>query len=360
MHDVNNTFAVFLLNRFEKGMCAGGCAASAEYSSPLRLMCRRLELPMFRPVSDCVTGWIRIAGALARGVFAAALICLPILLFSACSKAPERVPSPSAPPPSAAATQSLSQAVAVPSTNPVIASPTNKAAPSATPDFIPEKLTPNSDPKGVIGGQLELQREINNVSSELAHLTQKIRQATFVLYQSDSEAKALSAKARELQQKVTARVSNAPGRAEVMETCRELESELKPLRTELQTLMDEHFKTGCRDHSTGSDIHDKIRAKQQEVAAAEKPLMEARKKLAEISDTQLKDDTELASLRATLKATYAQISDRVKGNAEIASLREKEQELIAHKRELLSKLPGGASPAGGVSTRPARPLPAHN
>jgi hypothetical protein len=154
-------------------------------------------------------------------------------------------------------------------------------------------------------------------------------------------------------------MNGVAGHAEAQDACQKMEAELKRLKAELESMNREQAVPDRSEPAGASDGLAKKQEKQKEVSVVEQRLQEARKKLAELGETQLAGDKELAGIRASLQSTFGQIAGRVKSDAELESLKAKEATLIARRRELISQQRKAAGLPGGATNRMATVPPSN-
>jgi hypothetical protein len=210
-------------------------------------------------------------------------------------------------------------------------------------DYIPEVLDANSDPTGVIKSRIELQQQLNGLASQISQLSADIRKKTLELYRHDSELCPLVERFAQNQKRIEDRITNAPGRKDAEANRVRCEKDLKLAQSEMKALVDEHTRSGCADHSAASDLHSRMKAKQAQIADVEKQLLAASKVVAMIADEVLIKDSGLASLREAQQELHKQIEARLAANKDLQSLKEKQSELIAKKKELYKEFGGQRS-----------------
>lgn len=215
--------------------------------------------------------------------------------------------------------------------------------PLAETDYIPEVLDANSDPKGVIKSNLELQRELNGLASQMSHLSADIRKKTLDLYQHDPELQPLIEQFSQHRRQIEERIANAPGRKEAEANRERCEMEWKVAQSEMKALTEEHEQSRCVDHNAASDLHARMKAKQAQLADAQKRLARATEVVATIANEVVAKDATLAGLREAQQGVHKQIEARLAANKDLQSLKEKQSELIAKKKELYKAFGGQRS-----------------
>lgn len=277
-------------------------------------------------------------------LFAAMLF---VLFLTGCGK-PES--SSSAAAPKAAPREPVRTNAASPAATQAVSSASLPTSGTNTvPDFIPERLTPDSDPNGVIASNLDLQHELNQLASEMSRLAADIRRKTATLMREDVELKQWFASATQLHGQIRSALDGIPGREELSRQMALRKEEFRKAFEEMTDAASEHTKTGCLNHEVASDIHTRLREQQQRVKELGEAFRKAEAELASLSMEGIRNNTELASLRKTLGETQERMQAKIQRNDELNALKAKQSALVSRKKELIEKRRNGKQSQEGTA-----------
>lgn len=210
------------------------------------------------------------------------------------------------------------------------AAPADKA-----PDFIPEKLTADSDPQGRIAERVALTKELNQIMGAMAKQASILRKETRDFYKSDPDVNAMIQKTDGYLKQMKDRMAAVPGRREIESQCRHLEADLRRVRNQLAEAEKDASARAADGTSAEPEQAAGLRAREAELSDK---LASARSSMARIELDTVSKDAQLEEWRVAAMALHSNIEKRVEANTRIMELRSEQVRLQAKRAELEAEL----------------------